>query len=247
MDEWHAPNPMKLFLDRYKHCVVHIVSQAGTGDLNSATGFHVGDGIIVTARHVVQHAEDIKIFTYKYRKEVSVDRVILSDKEDIDLALLLTKFVPFSYGKNVTVQGPEYMVIPAKFVPLGGHLDDWIGHDDFLLTRVLVLGYPPIPSARDAVLVGATGEVNATIDRYNAPHVHFIISPAPRGGLSGAPVISEYDFLLGVVTESMRYDDPHFVNQFMAIVSVEPLLGLLADNGLFPDSIDPEMVELFRS
>ena len=191
MDEWKSPNPMKLFLDRYKHCVVHIVTETATGDLGSATGFHVGDGIIVTARHVLQGATGVKVFTYDYGDEVIVDRVILSDKEQIDLALLLTDFVPFSYGKKTTVHGPNYMVIPAKFVELGGHLDDWIGADDFLLTRVLVLGYPPIPTARDAVLVGATGEVNATIDRYNAPYVHFVVSPAPRGGFSGAPVISE--------------------------------------------------------
>lgn len=49
-----------------------------------------------------------------------------------------------------------------------------------------------------------------------------------------------------MVTESVRHDAPDLVSQFMTIVSVEPLIELLADNGLFPESIHPEIAEIYR-
>src|SRR5207302_1189745 len=43
---------------------------------------------------------------------------------------------------------------------LGTHLNELMG-DEMLLSRVLVMGYPPIPFADDVPLVSVIGEVNA--------------------------------------------------------------------------------------
>ncbi len=46
---------VKELYERYKYCVVQIAVKSVEGDLASGTGFHIGDGYIVTARHVVEN------------------------------------------------------------------------------------------------------------------------------------------------------------------------------------------------
>jgi hypothetical protein len=117
----------------------------------------------------------------------------------------------------------------VDLIPLGGHLDDWLG-DELVLTKVLVLGYPKIPFSKESVLVAMQGEINAVIDTYIKPHPHFIISSVTRGDFSGGPVISEYDFLLGVLTESLADGDQALENGFASVISIEPLLDLSHEN-----------------
>ena len=46
---------MKELYERYKCSVVQITVRTQVGDLATGTGFHIGDGYIVTARHVVEN------------------------------------------------------------------------------------------------------------------------------------------------------------------------------------------------
>ncbi len=117
----------------------------------------------------------------------------------------------------------------VDYIPLGDHLDDWLG-DELVLSHVLVFGYPNIPLSIEPVLVAVQGEVNAVIDKYTSPHPHFIISSTARGGFSGGPVISEYDFLLGIFTESLIEGQQDTENGFASVLSIEPLLVLLHEN-----------------
>jgi hypothetical protein len=94
------------------------------------------------------------------------------------------------------------------------------------------MGYVPIRFSREIVLVAVQGEVNAVIEKYNGPHPHFIISSMPRGGFSGGPVISEYGFLLGVFIESLFEAGKSTEMGFAAVLSIEPLLVLLHENGI---------------
>ena len=114
-------------------------------------------------------------------------------------------------------------------IPLGSHLDDWFG-DDFVLSRIVAFGYPRIPLSKEYVLVEVQGEINAVIDKYSCPHPHFVISSIARGDFSGGPVISEYDFLLGVLTEPLADGDQALENGFASVISIEPLLDLLYEN-----------------
>jgi hypothetical protein len=120
---------------------------------------------------------------------------------------------------------------------IGGHLDDWISDDWMVLTEVLLMGYPPIPLAKERRLVAMRGEVNGVVDMYRGPpHPHFIISPLPRGGFSGGPVITSYGALLGVMTESLTLDGLPTELGYGAAITVEPLWGLLIDNHIYPAS-----------
>jgi hypothetical protein len=85
------------------------------------------------------------------------------------------------------------------------------------------------------VLIGARAEVNAQIDVYDTPHVHFILSAMPRGGFSGGVVISERDMALGVVTRSLLAGNHPTELGFMTVVGVEPIYNCLADFKLLPD------------
>jgi hypothetical protein len=72
---------------------------------------------------------------------------------------------------------------------------------------------------------------------YRGPrHPHFIISPIPRGGFSGGPVVTSYGHLLGVMTESLVVDDLPAELGYGAAISVEPLWDLLMDNHIYPAS-----------
>src|SRR6202044_635753 len=94
----------------------------------------------------------------------------------------------------------------TDYIPIGGHLNDWLD-DEFILWKVLFMGYPRIPLSKEPVLVVYEGEVSAIADMLGERHPYFIISPIARGGFSGGPVISEHDFLLGVVTQSFLEED----------------------------------------
>jgi hypothetical protein len=132
-------------------------------------------------------------------------------------------------------------------VPLGSHLDDWLGRSDFVLTEAVILGYPPVPMTREPVLVGARAEVNAQVDLYDTRHVHFVLSAMPRGGFSGGVAISEYGFALGVVTRSLLPNNLPTEFGFMTVVGVEPIYNCLALHKMLPDCQSEGWDELWNS
>ena len=122
-------------------------------------------------------------------------------------------------------------------IPLGSHLDDWL-NDDFVLTEAIIMGYPPVPFSNGPVLVSARGEVNAVIDKYTGGHPQFIVSSLARSGFSGGPAISQYDFALGVITESLYQQDQPFELGFLSILSVEAIYVCLAHHHIVPKEIN---------
>lgn len=149
----------------------------------------------------------------------------------VDLALLSTDFSLDHYmSAEVTIVG---FTDKVDAIVVGGHLDDWIGKE-FVLEPVVLFGFPPVPTSRQAELVAASGEVNAVIDRYSAEHVHFVVSPTARGGFSGGPVLLANGQLLGVVTESLTRGPEDVEPGFATALSVEPIYNILADHCVAP-------------
>jgi hypothetical protein len=145
--------------------------------------------------------------------------------------------------RTTIVQG-RYQRPRVDAIPLGGHLDDWID-DGLVLTRALTMGYPSVPLSSRSQLIASIGEVNGVIDRYDRPFVHFAVSTMGRGGFSGGPVISEYGFLLGVYT-GMFSENFSATGGLPGVLSVEPLLNLLHENGIYPGNTnDPFLRELY--
>jgi hypothetical protein len=234
---------------------VEVENSDGTREIGSA--FHVGEGVFVTAKHVVENEiREIKVSEplpirasemfpevpdeqiremedemedvlghvpfYKYWADpVEIDEVpFFSDNPEVDLAIFSVKNIHHAVGE----------------VKLGIHWDDWIHRGTWRLSEAIVLGYPPIPMTNKPHLVSARAEVHTHVTVRHSPHVHFILSTTPRGGYSGGLAVHEGGFALGVITSSLVRDQKATELGFQAVLSIEPIRGLLRDYNLLPES-----------
>jgi hypothetical protein len=208
---------------RYHGGVIPVFTVDALGDEHLGSAFHVGDGSFVTARHVAEGQMVCRV-------------VVPSEQRAFDEPETLVEITILGHpdpAKNVAVFSvPELAHLPD--IPLGSHLDDWLGENDFVLNDVLVLGYPPIPLSVRPVIVAARGEVNAMVDLINVEHPHYIVSVVPRGGFSGGVVLSEWDFALGVITSSLVKNNVPEELGYLTVLTVEPILGCLAAHELLP-------------
>ena len=227
---------------RCRGSVAFIETRGDKGDLGIGTCFHVGDGVFVTASHVIK------------------DRIITEIGLDDGLATLQLLEKPEHWGQKshgaVTIlEGPFFHSdssvdvacfrcepYPQSWISLGGHLNDWLGQYELVLHQVLLLGYPIIPFSDRPVLVASAGEVNALIEKYTRGHPHFIVSSMARGGFSGGPALVAYNeadeetgtAALGVVTESLNLNDQVAELGYTAVLTVEPIYHCLETHGLLP-------------
>jgi Trypsin-like peptidase domain len=248
----NSDKAQELFL-RHAPCMAYVAVKNADGDENIGSAFHVGEGVFVTARHVVDGLqimdvkpthllrlplkevnpeytdEEIKSMTEMYRQEPT--RAVFQN------SLRVTKGPLFHSDAelDVAVFATEGLHPKTPHVKLGTHLDDWIVRTNFVLSEVLVLGYPPIPLTREPALIAARAEVNAVVTLPPSPKSHFIVSATPRGGFSGGLALSEYDFALGLISSSLTNDHKAAELGFMAVISVEPIYECLALHKLLPE------------
>ncbi len=225
-------NQLALF-QSYKPTLVRVTVQTPAGDMSTGTAFHIGDGWLVTAAHVLKDGALQELVSEHLATPLTVESVIFNKDDRIDLALMKTDLDLSHYLHKTTIHEAPDGFVKTDHIEIGGHLDDWLGNE-LVLSKVLLMGYPPIPFSQRAVLVASEGEVNAVVDKYNGPHPHFIISCPARGGFSGGPVLSEYGFLLGVLTESLVMNDKAAEAGYSSAISIEPLLVMLHDYGIYP-------------
>lgn len=224
---------LRVLYQTYKYCLARVTILTSEGDLQNGTAFHIGDGWLVTARHILESGSLEEIVTEYCNEKLNVEKIIYSSDKLVDLALIKTDIDLSHYLTKVTIMGNPVGFVKTDHIEIGGHLNDWIG-DGFILSKVLLMGYPIVPFSDKVNLVVAEGEVNSVLDKYNERHPYFLISCMPRGGFSGGPVLSEYGFLLGVTTESLVLDNKEAELGYSAVLSVEPLLDLLYENDIFP-------------
>ncbi|WP_432954177.1 S1 family peptidase [Micromonospora haikouensis] len=227
-------------------CVLAVETEDTSGDVGIGTAFHVGDGVLLTARHVVENRQVLSLIPHRFA-EVSRESLRISYPEDdrIDLAVIESDFSLERYmSEQFRIVVGDADAIKFDHIRIGGHLDDWID-DSLVMMDVLLMGYPPIPTSPDPVLVAARGEVNAIIDPYiGSPHPLFVVSPIVRGGFSGGPVLTGGGWLLGITTSSLVVDHAPAELGFGAALTVEPILDLLSKKSLFPASNGELMREL---
>lgn len=227
----------------YRGSVAYIASTDAHGDEGIGTAFHVGNGVFVTARHVVEG---------RNIREVGFDddSIIhaLTEKAALSKSFMLPSISitsgPFFHSDpKIDIACFTLSVTPASYIPLGGHLDDWLGQYELVLYRTLALGYPPIPLSKRPNLFASSGEINALVDLYGGTkHPHFLISSMARGGFSGGPVMVAYNednedggtALLGIVTQSLVKDESSTETGYFAVLTVEPVYDCLEHNSLLP-------------
>jgi len=100
--------------------------------------------------------------------------------------------------------------------------------DPIIGEQLYVLGYPPVPMAREAALILQGGEVvNQGIAGYNGQEV-FLYSAIARPGNSGGPIIAKSGQILGIVTED-RFSENHPHALFFAGIATSTIASALAD------------------
>lgn len=217
-----------------------------SGDEGIGTAFHVGEGVYLTARHVIEDNEILGVALHSsgwlFRDELQVEtktNTRLSGEIDI---------WDIRHPEPQIIRGPFYHQDPAidvaafvlggidpntPHMALGFHYDDWISDRDWLLTTGIAFGYPPVPMAKGPIQLAVSVEVNGVVDTYRDRYVRFVVSGPPRGGFSGGPVFHEYGFVLGMITESLEHlggREPGF----LTVLSIEALHEILEQNSLTP-------------
>lgn len=226
------------------------------GRRSIGSAFHIGDGVFVTARHVL---EGNKLLEMKITEPVAIGaKEFFGDVTDEYVEAYNKSLRPVlghdplfkHYLEPLEVEkGPFYCgdaridlailkvvnVHPeAAVVRLGIHLDDWVYRYPWQLSEAIIFGYPPIPMTWEPHLVPATAAVHTFTTLRNSPHVHFILSATPRGGFSGGLALHEQGFALGVITGGLVQDDQPTELGFFAVLSVEPIHELLKEHDLIP-------------
>lgn len=221
MAELREKKVARTLFERYASAVVYVSVQQPTGDQNMGSAFHVGDNVFITARHVVDGNEILEVATtvgdYRHAFGKVTRGPFFHPDPSVDIAALV-------------IEGLDCPVIP-----LGSHLDDMLNDEAFSLAEVVVMGYPRIPLSKPT-LITTRAEVNAVIDKYTGGHPHFIVSAMARGGFSGGPCLIEWDFALGVVTESLTENNGTVESGYMAVLSIEPVFVCLAHHRILPAS-----------
>lgn len=224
--------------------VAYIASTGADEDEGIGTAFHVGNGVFVTARHVLE-GRKIKQVGFDDHSMIYALNRKAELSESLNLPKISISSGPFFHSDpRIDVACFTLSVTPDSYIPLGGHLDDWLGQYELVLHRTLALGYPPIPLSKQPVLFASSGEVNALVDLYGGTHhPHFLISSMARGGYSGGPVLVAYNednenggtALLGLVTQSLVKDESSTETGYFAVLTVEPIYDCLEQHGLLPD------------
>lgn len=229
----------ELYAD-YSAAVLPVVVKDDNGDPSIGSAFHVGSGSFVTARHVVEGMTDccVEIDSFRHSRLLQ-ETDHFRNHHRFELVALQPYFHPDSNIDVAVFSVPSLSDLPQ--VPLGGHLDDWINDDQFVLNEVLILGFPPIPLADSNILVAARGQINAVVDLTVVRHVHFIVSTMARGGFSGGVVLSEWGVAMGMITSSLLTSDKPEELGYMTVLSVEPILQCLGKHGL----LSPEDAKLW--
>lgn len=232
--------PRELY-ETYASSIIYVAVERPDGSQAIGSAFHVGEGVFLTARHVVDGCKILEVAnTVSRHVPDPVGKTTFADGDGTTY-----RFVPAAKGEvskgpffhpvdSIDVAALVVSGIECPAIPLGGHLDDWLNDDAFALAQVVVFGYPPVPQVGEPKLISSRGEVNAVIDKYTGGHPHFLVSTIARGGFSGGPCVVEWNFALGMVTESLVHGDAAPEMGFAAMLSVEPLWECLAHNSLVP-------------
>jgi hypothetical protein len=152
--------------EKYARCVVRIAVRTTADGRAIGTGYHIGAGYLVTARHVVANGTIEGIYTDGSSDALCTGEVVQDifyhADDRVDLAVLATNLGYYWHeNKPRIIMGDRDLEI-AECIPLGGHLDDFLG-DELVMTKALILGFPPVPFSKYPVLVAAEGEINAII------------------------------------------------------------------------------------
>lgn len=172
-------------IDRYKNSVVKIEHINKDGDHSIGTGFLTteivnNNHVIVTNKHVIEKSKQIIVYT-KDDIELKIVDSVKDKTRDIALVFIKDLFGdPFFLSSNLNI-----------------------------MTEIITIGYPTIPTTKYAYQVYHKGEVNSFVQDYWDNKL-FLISAKTSSGNSGSPIIDNTGMVVGIITEELFEKDKFF-------------------------------------
>jgi hypothetical protein len=231
---------------RVASAVVFVEIKKPNNEIGIGSAFHIGDGYFVTARHVIEGNEILRVgqrdtslvtqihpsgqpmrsttFPDFVHKDIDRNGIVHHGDDKVDLSI-------FRLCGNIEKRAaPASTFQPTVQLNRQSHL---LTEGEFLMQEVIILGYPPIPLSADAHLVVFRGEVSAVINSLNNRR-YFVISGMARGGFSGGPVISveNPNTVLGVVTDSFVKNGETTELGFVGATSAQAVLETIEQHKL---------------
>ena len=232
-------NSERTTFEKFRGAMAYIEVARPNGDISIGSAFSIGDGILITARHVLENCEIKKIGTTEsFNLPDKNGNVYIHNVEGrfrgIEPQELFIESGPF-YHPDSSIDLAVLITKPndCSIVPLDIYVDDWVHDRDYLLRKTVIMGYPPIPFSKEPKLFAATAEINAIINKYIGKHIHYIISATPRGGFSGGLCLLN-ERAIGLIVESLTTDNKDTELGFMSVLSLEPLYKLLIYHDIYP-------------
>lgn len=205
--------------------VAFVAVEATDGTAGIGSAFHIGEGVFITARHVVEGVTIQEIATTK-----SVHLLEEGGGQVMPPRLLHLidgpHFGPDDLDVSVFRVDLGGQVLPA--ITLSDHTDYGLGENDLVLSDILILGYPPIPFTTVPSQVATLGQINAVVRVRHSSVLHFIASAMARGGFSGGPVLDASGKAVALVTESLGHGEAPTETGYMSLLSIEPAVDLAA-------------------
>jgi len=183
--------------------------------------FHVGGGVFVTAKHVLEHNSVVSVGRESGWPDGAGNTYASSQVAQISLD---------PEGVDVAV-----FVVDSKSLPPKVTLDATVDEGVYWLDELLLLGFPPIPLSSEPVLVAASSEINSGVTTYlpGSPHPLLVVSAMARAGFSGGVAVHlKKTAALGVITESLVKNDEPPELGFFAVVPAASILSCLDHAGL---------------
>lgn len=220
---WGERRDLHYLYRKYDQCIVRVQVELPDGAIGNGTAFHIGGGAFATAAHVVRGFSNQTLYQGHTRHEETGWAVtdILYHPEGADVAILISDLWRERPVKHTDEKRLDSS--PATHIEIPEMWGEWI-EQSLVLTRGLFCGYPVVPRSDGAYKLAASAEIHTDINRYDTSNVHFVISSVARGGFSGAPFISEFDLLLGIVTEALYDEGSH---PYMAVIAIESIYQIL--------------------
>jgi len=252
----------RMIYAEHASAIAYIEVITNSGDRSIGSAFHVGEGIFVTARHVVDNfkiieikiTEPVAVGSQEYFRDILnvevTDEYICEHDRNFEEIMGHPPFFKHYIKALEIVDGPHFAEEPGLdvavfrvrdihasvgIVKLGTHWDDWVYRGLWHLSDAIILGYPPVPMVNEPVLVAARAEINTFIVPRHAPALHFILSATPRGGYSGGVAVHESGNALGVITSALNMNHEPEQLGFLTVLSVEAIYKCLKHNGLYPN------------
>jgi S1-C subfamily serine protease len=159
--------------------VCQIVGEKEQGDVGSGSGFVLPSGTVITNAHVIQ--DMVPKYVVMANQQFEIKSHQAHPRCDVGLVWL-------NYG-------PGGCPVNDAGISFREHRN---------VESVLLVGYPPVPFSKSAVMTAQTGETcGAAFEDYNGDR-QLLFSAISRPGNSGGPIFGKDGRVVGIVARSLE-------------------------------------------